>query len=83
MARVRAPGGAGLAVTPGTLTAPKDFLSSLMPIVPTARREFARSDRFVAFFRIYQGTALLLVWGLDVGPDDERELVATLTLARR
>jgi 4-alpha-glucanotransferase len=35
------------------------------------------------FERIYQGTALLLVWGLDVGPDDERELVATLTLARR
>jgi alpha-amylase len=35
------------------------------------------------FERIYQGTALLLVWRLDVGPDDERELVATLTLARR
>jgi len=35
------------------------------------------------FERIYQGTALLLVWRLDIGPDDERELVATLTLARR
>jgi VWFA-related protein len=40
-----------------TLTAPKNFLSALLPIVPTARREFARADRFVAFFRIYQGTA--------------------------
>jgi VWFA-related protein len=40
-----------------TLTAPKNFLSALLPIVPTARREFARVDRFVAFFRIYQGTA--------------------------
>lgn len=45
-----------VAATPGTLTAPKDFLSSLLPIVPTARREFARTDRFVAFFRVYQGT---------------------------
>jgi VWFA-related protein len=43
--------------TPGTLTAPKDFLSQLLPIVPTTRREFSRSDRLVAFVRIYQGTA--------------------------
>jgi len=40
----------------GTLTAPKDFLSPVLPIVPTARREFARTDRFAAFFRIYEGT---------------------------
>ncbi len=40
----------------GTLTAPKDFLSTVLPVVPTARREFARADRFAAFFRIYQGT---------------------------
>jgi VWFA-related protein len=43
--------------TAGTLTAPRDFLSPLLPVVPTARREFARADRFLAFFRIYQGTA--------------------------
>ena len=42
--------------TPGTLAAPKDFLASLLPIVPTGRREFAPADRLVAFFRIYQGT---------------------------
>jgi len=42
--------------TPGTLAAPKDFLASLLPIVPTGRRAFARADRLVAFFRIYQGT---------------------------
>ena len=41
----------------GTLTAPKDFLSPVLPIVPTARREFARTDRFAAFLRIYQGTS--------------------------
>ena len=43
--------------TAGTLTAPKAFLAPVLPIIPTARREFARGDRFAAFFRIYQGTA--------------------------
>jgi hypothetical protein len=42
--------------TAGTLTAPKDFLSTMLPIVPTARRDFDRSDTLVAFLRIYQGT---------------------------
>jgi VWFA-related protein len=45
-----------IGAAPRTLTAPKDFLSTLLPVVPTARREFARTDRFVAFLRIYQGT---------------------------
>ena len=44
-----------IGATAGTLTAPKDFLSPLLPVVPTGRREFARSDRLMAFFRIYQG----------------------------
>jgi VWFA-related protein len=44
-----------LAATASTLTAPKDFVSSLLPIVPTGRREFARTGQLVAFFRIYQG----------------------------
>jgi alpha-amylase len=35
------------------------------------------------FERIYQGTALLLVWPLDVAPGDEATLEASLTLARR
>jgi VWFA-related protein len=45
-----------IGATAGTLTAPRDFLSSLLPIVPTTRREFAGTDRLVAFFRVYQGT---------------------------
>ena len=44
-----------IGATAGTLTAPKDFLSPLLPVVPTGRREFARSDRLMAFFRVYQG----------------------------
>jgi len=43
--------------TPGTLTAPRDFLAQLLPIVPTTRREFSATDRLVAFVRIYQGTS--------------------------
>jgi 4-alpha-glucanotransferase len=35
------------------------------------------------FERIYQGTALLLVWRLDVAPGDECRLTASLRLARR
>ena len=45
-----------IGATAKTMTAPKDFLSPLLPVVPTTRREFARSDRLVGFFRIYQGT---------------------------
>src|SRR6185503_12016398 len=45
-----------ISTTAGTLTAPKGFLSPLLPVVPTTRREFARSDRLVGFFRVYQGT---------------------------
>jgi alpha-amylase len=35
------------------------------------------------FERIYQGTALLLVWAVDVAPGDECRLTAALRLARR
>jgi hypothetical protein len=43
--------------TARTLTAPKDFLAVLLPIVPTARRDFAGVDRLVGFLRVYQGTS--------------------------
>jgi hypothetical protein len=43
-----------LAATPGRVAAPKDLLSDLMPIVPTAEREFAATDKVTAFMRLYQ-----------------------------
>lgn len=46
-----------VAAPAGTLTVPGKFLSPFLPVIPTARREFGRADRFVAFLRIYQGTA--------------------------
>jgi VWFA-related protein len=45
-----------VAAPAGTLTAPKDFLSPVLPIVPSGQREFDRTGRFAAFLRIYQGT---------------------------
>ena len=67
--------------TAGTLTAPKDFLASLLPIVPTARREFARTGRLLAFFRVYQGTnrsdPLIPVQVRSSIVDDHDRVVAT------
>ena len=43
-----------LSATPGRVAAPKDLFTSLLPLVPTAEREFARTDRVTAFLRLYQ-----------------------------
>jgi hypothetical protein len=40
-----------------TTTAPKGFLSPLLPFNPTAQREFANTDRILGFLRLYQGIA--------------------------
>jgi VWFA-related protein len=44
-----------LSMNPGAVTAPKDALSSLIPVVPTTLREFDRRGTLTAFARIYQG----------------------------
>jgi hypothetical protein len=44
-----------LRMNPGVVTAPKDALSSLIPVVPTTLREFDRRGTLTAFARIYQG----------------------------
>jgi VWFA-related protein len=44
-----------LSATPGLEVAPKDALKDVMPVLPTARRIFAPSDRVQAFVRVYQG----------------------------
>jgi VWFA-related protein len=43
-----------LSATPGRVSAPRDLLASVLPIVPTAEREFAPADRVTAFLRLYQ-----------------------------
>jgi VWFA-related protein len=43
-----------LHVDPAILSAPRDAFTNLLPLVPTARRDFARTDRALAFVRVYQ-----------------------------
>jgi VWFA-related protein len=47
----------GVAISPmaGLPSGPKDRLRSLVPVVPTAEREFETGERVTAFLRVYQG----------------------------
>jgi len=47
--------GVMLEVTPSPLAAPKGKLAALVPIVPSAQREFVSEDAVTAFARVYQG----------------------------
>jgi len=54
-----------LTATPSPRAAPLDALAALVPVVPTARREFPRASRLGAFVRLYQPAAsrdVSLVW---------------------
>jgi VWFA-related protein len=48
--------GVVLGATPGLAAAPADALGAIVPVSPTAEREFARIDRVAAFLRVYQGS---------------------------
>jgi VWFA-related protein len=43
-----------LSASPGRVSAPKDLFSPLLPLVPTAERQFAPTDKVTAFMRLYQ-----------------------------
>ena len=47
--------GVWFAVNPGPSAVPRAALGDIIPIVPTATREFARTDEVTTFFRVYQG----------------------------
>jgi hypothetical protein len=47
--------GVELEVVPAPMSAATGALITLMPVTPTAQREFNRSDRVTAFLRVYQG----------------------------
>jgi VWFA-related protein len=42
---------------PAAAGGPKDAFAGLVPVVPTTRRQFRRSDAATAFFRVHQGGA--------------------------
>jgi hypothetical protein len=46
--------GVVLAVSPGVSSAGREAFANILPLVPTAQREFARTDRATAFLQIYQ-----------------------------
>jgi hypothetical protein len=41
--------------TPGLQVAPVDALATIIPVVPTSIRDFARTDRAATFVRVHQG----------------------------
>ena len=44
-----------LSATPGVEVAPKDALTAVIPVIPTARRAFTPADQVQGFLRVYQG----------------------------
>jgi VWFA-related protein len=43
-----------LAATPSVPSAPRDAFTNLLPLIPTAQRTFAPTDRATVFLRVYQ-----------------------------
>ena len=43
-----------LSASPGRVSAPKDLFNPLLPLVPTAERQFTVDDKVTAFMRLYQ-----------------------------
>ncbi len=52
------------------MVAPIDAFAAIIPVVPTTRRDFERSDRAKAFVRIYRGAK---------GPADRVDVTARVT----
>jgi hypothetical protein len=47
--------GAVISVEPMPMVAPRDAFAAIIPVVPTTKRDFERSDSAKAFVRIYRG----------------------------
>lgn len=48
--------GVVFAVSPSVIAAPRDRLKGLVPIIPTAQRDFMTTNKVSAYLQIYQGT---------------------------
>jgi hypothetical protein len=49
--------GVVLSVSPGISSAGREAFANILPLIPTAQREFARTDHATAFLQIYQQTS--------------------------
>ena len=65
-----------LSATPGRVSAPRDLLSPLLPVVPTAERDFTKTDKVTAFVRAYQdGSKATAPVALTITVRDDRDQV--------
>lgn len=73
--------GVWIEANPGPSAIPREALKSLLPIVPTASREFRSGDDATAFFRVYQGgNAPIAPVALTVGIINDHDVtIATAT----
>jgi VWFA-related protein len=77
--------GVMIETSPAIAAAPRAELAALVPIVPTASREFSATDRAAGFLRVYQGGAGAVVPATVavriVNERDERVVETTDTIA--
>lgn len=80
-----------LGASPGPFAAPREELAKLIPVVPTSRREFARTDAVTVCFRVYQdrrapaeavGLSIAIHDAQDRQVLDHREALAVERFAR-
>jgi hypothetical protein len=68
--------GVVLSANPAIASAGKEALTSLIPVMPTTRREFVKSDAVTAFLRVYQHTkGALAPVQLDVRIVDDHDAI--------
>lgn len=77
--------GVMIETSPAISAAPRGELAALVPIVPTASREFDATDRVTGFLRVYQGgtgtVAPVTIGVRMVNERDERVVESTETIA--
>jgi VWFA-related protein len=64
-----------LGVTPGRPAAPRDLFTGVLPILPSAQREFAKTDRASALLYAYQSTTSLVSADVAISVTDRHGAV--------
>jgi VWFA-related protein len=67
--------GVVVGVTPGRPAAPRDLFTGVLPILPSAQREFAKTDRASALLYAYQSTTSLVSADVAIGVTDRHGAV--------
>jgi len=67
--------GVVIGATPGRPSAPRELFTNILPLVPSAQRAFARTDRASALFYLYQSTTTLAPAAVAIRVTDGRGAV--------